>query len=201
MLKLRKIAITGDIGSGKTTSCSILKELGGYIVIADELVGDLLTSNKECINQITAQFGQEIKVNNQINKKKLADIVFFDSKKLEDLEKILHPLVLEKINSLYKKVKKEKEYKFFVAEIPLLFEVHWESFFDETILLKCDKNKCKMRSQKNGLSESAFEARCKRFIPFKEKEKKASVVISNEGSVNLLEDQLKAFINRHIKKS
>lgn len=201
MLKLRKIAISGEIGSGKTTSCSILKEFGGCIVMADELVGDLLTSNKECINQISAHFGQEIKVNNQIDKKKLADIVFFDSQKLEDLEKILHPLVLEKINALYEKVKKEKKYKFFVAEIPLLFEVNWESFFDETILIKCDKSKCKMRSKKNGLSESAFEARCKRFIPFEQKEKKASVVISNEGSVSLLRDQLKAFIKKNIIKN
>ena len=76
MLKLKKIAITGSLATGKSSLCSIFQELGAYVVSADQIVHQLLSLNTTYAKQVTRLLGDEIVVHNSIDRKKVAYIVF-----------------------------------------------------------------------------------------------------------------------------
>lgn len=194
MLKLRKIAITGDIGSGKTMVCKIMEDFGAYVVSADELTHKLFVNDKECIRQVEALLGQEVKVNHQIDRKKVADLVFSDKKKLDQLEKILHPLVFKKMEALYKEACKIRQHGFFVVEIPLLFECGWEFFFDTVITITADEVVCRKRSLQKGLNDDDYSLRSCRLLPSEKKIKLSDFVIDNNDTVENLKKKITEII-------
>src|SRR3989344_834415 len=97
MLKLKKIAITGGVASGKTSVCRFLQELGAFVVNADVIVHELLVPGTDLGQQIIRQFGPEVLQNGEISRRVIAEKVFEDPQQLLKLEKLLHPAVLHKI--------------------------------------------------------------------------------------------------------
>ena len=122
---MRKIAITGTLASGKSTIGRILQEYGAYVVDADEIVHSLLSPNTPIGQQIVELLGSEIVAGNQLDRKKISEIVFADPKKLRSLEKILHPAVKQEINRRFDRVKNNPSYKFFVAEVLFSTKPAW----------------------------------------------------------------------------
>lgn len=139
MLNLRKIAVTGGLASGKSTVCRILKSCGAYVVDSDKIVHQLLSSDTALTQQVIDLLGTEIVVGNQIDRKQIAKIVFSNPQKLKKLEALLHPAVKREIEKQYAAVKNNAAYKFFVAEVPLLYEAKMEDFFDTVIAVIADK--------------------------------------------------------------
>lgn len=88
-----KIGITGGIGSGKTTVCRIFEALGIPVYYADQEARKLMVSKPILIEQIKQLFGQEAYQNGQINRPYIANIVFQDKKKLNQLNDIVHPAI------------------------------------------------------------------------------------------------------------
>jgi len=195
MLKLRKIAVTGSLGAGKTLVCQILGELGAFVVSADELVHELLASDRECIHKIALLFGSDVVIHHQVDRKKLAELAFGDSNKLKQLEAIVHPLVLAKMEALYESVHALKHHQLFVAEVPLLFEAGWERFFDRVIAVTADEKLCRKRSLAQGLSESDYALRAKRQLPAEEKKERADYQINNNTSREDLKTQIINIVN------
>tara|TARA_B100000427_G_scaffold213918_1_gene178427 strand:- start:260 stop:820 length:561 start_codon:yes stop_codon:yes gene_type:complete len=97
----KAIIITGPIGSGKSTALSIIKKLGYNVIDLDEVSGAILTS-EESKEFLIENFPTSI-VNNEISRKKLADIVFNNKSQLEKLENYLHPKILNNLNEIIKK--------------------------------------------------------------------------------------------------
>lgn len=190
MLKLRKIAITGGIASGKSTVCRVFQEHGAYIVDSDALTHDLLSKN-DIIKKIITIFGSEVLENKKINKKKLANIAFDNPKKLKLLENLIHPYVFEEIDKQYEKAKKENKYKFFVVEIPLLFETHKEKEFDYIITIETEEKKAKDRMI---LSLEDYKKRKKRLLSINEKIKQSDFVIHNTKDIDYLEQEVEKII-------
>ena len=118
MLDLKKIAVTGAVASGKSTVCNIFKNLNAYVVDSDKLVHQLLDIHTHLGKQITELLGPEIVENGQLNRKKIAQIVFQDLEKLTALETLIHPPVLQAIKDQYEDVRQKNEYSSFVVEIP-----------------------------------------------------------------------------------
>ena len=118
-----KIAITGTIGSGKSTVASYLRNKGYFVFDCDEVNRELLNSD------ILIDYFPECYDDGLLDKKKLANIVFNDEKKRLLLESIMHPLILERMK------KESGKHDPFFAEVPLLFEVNWDKFFDEILLV------------------------------------------------------------------
>lgn len=201
MLKLKKIAVTGQMGVGKTTVCQCFENHNSFIVSTDKIVEQLLISDKECIRKVKTLLGENVVVDGQIDKKKVARLVFSNKKLLFDLEKILHPLVYSAIHSLYLKCLELNNNQFFVVEIPLLFEIGWEKFFDVTIYVTCEKTSAFQRARHAGFSFSDFEARLSRFISQEEAMEKADIVIFNEGTKKQLEEKVEFIINNLRKTS
>lgn len=190
MLGLKKIAVTGGLASGKSSVCQILQVCGAYVVSADEIVHQLLSSDIEIGKQVIDQLGPEIVVENKIDRKKVAQKVFADPKKLETLEKLLHPAVFHEIERRYQKVRKEQTHPLFVAEIPLLFESKNKLPFDLVVAVVADEPLCLERIRKSGHPPEEYRGRMKRQLTPQEKGAKADVVIFNNGTLEELKKQV-----------
>jgi dephospho-CoA kinase len=113
------IALTGGIGAGKSSAGSLLSQLGAVHVSADQLAREVLERGEEGYNQVIAQFGDGILSSGEIDRQKLAELVFNDSTKREELEKITHPLIYQRFKTIRKSL---PENSVLIYEIPLLVE-------------------------------------------------------------------------------
>jgi dephospho-CoA kinase len=178
MLKLAKIAITGGVASGKSAVCQFFQEMGAYVVNADAIVHELLDSDLG--KQLLLLFGHEIVENGKLNRKRIADIAFKDPQKLKKLEALLHPAVLEKIEELYIEACRSEKYSSFVVEIPLLFEIQGESFYDVVVAILSDESKARARFAQ-GAEE--YDRRMKRQLSPSQKDARADYTIFNNGTL------------------
>lgn len=183
MLKLAKVAITGGIASGKTSVCQFFKELGAFVVNADTIVHGLLKPDTDLGQQIIRQFGPEIIKNGQINRKIVAEKVFKDPKRLKKLEGLVHPAVLRKIEELYAAVCNKGSYTSFVVEIPLLFEIGADPFYDVVVTVLSDEAKARDRFERAGFQKTEYDLRMNRQLKPEQKAAKSHYIIYNNGSL------------------
>jgi dephospho-CoA kinase len=201
MLKSKKIAVTGGLAAGKTSVCRILQELGAYTISADEIVHQLLSPHSELGKQIVEIFGQSIITNAAFDRKKIAEHVFADPKKLQKLEHLLHPAVLKTIQQTYQNVLTHTPPPLFVAEIPLLFEISAEEWFDTIVVVTAPESLAKERFKTaSGYPDEQFLLRSQRQMPVEEKIRKADYIIYNDGSISHLKTQVKTLFQMLITK-
>ncbi|MCF2668894.1 MULTISPECIES: dephospho-CoA kinase [Lachnospiraceae] len=129
---MKVIGITGGVGAGKTQILEYLNnKYGATICQADAVGKKLQKKGTECFDAIVAHFGTEIlDAKGELDREKLADIVFSDKVELSVLNSIVHPAVKEEI---YKKIAKEerKNTNLFILESAILIEDHYEEICDE----------------------------------------------------------------------
>ncbi len=190
MLKLKKIAITGGVASGKTSVCQFLKELGAYVANADAIVHQLLKPNTDLGQQVIRQLGPEIVENGQISRRIVAEKAFKDPKQLKKLEELLHPAVLRKIEELYVEACNKGSYLAFVVEIPLLFEIEAEKHYDVIVAVLSDEAKAQHRFEQAGFQKAEYDLRMSRQLKPKEKAAKAHYTIHNNGSLEDLRQEV-----------
>lgn len=127
------VGITGSIACGKTFVTDYLKSKGFDLVDADVLAREVLNKGEKGYFKVIEHFKETILDSDKnIDRKKLAEIIFNDSKEKKVLENIIHPEVVEKINKFMSQVDK-KQIAF--VSIPLLFEIHFERYLDKTIVI------------------------------------------------------------------
>lgn len=191
MLTLTKVAVTGGLASGKSTVCRMFEELGAYVVSADEIVHQLLSPDSAIGQKIIQQLGSDLVKNGQFDRKKIADIVFTDPKKLRELETILHPAVFAEVEKKYQEVKQKNKHALFVAEIPLLFESQTQNDYDVVITVSASPDLCKQRFVAKGLnSDEQFNLRMSQQLNLDEKASKSHYVIINNGTLSELKNQV-----------
>ena len=127
-----KIAVTGGIGSGKTTVCKIIKEQGYTVISCDEIYSRLLC-NISFLNSLAAEFGNILNSDGTLSRKKLAEIVFSDKDKLTRLNEITHPEIMKEA------IKQMSGEGIYFCEVPLLFEGEFEALFDKIIVVLRNK--------------------------------------------------------------
>ena len=184
---MKKVAITGSLSSGKSTVCKIFRDLGAYTVSSDEIVHNILSSNRTLQIQIINLLGSDILTNNLLDREKIAKKVFSDAEKLQALESLIHPAVFHEIQSQYDTIKADKRYNIFVAEVPLLYETSSQNLFDFIVTVLSDDKKCKERfkTMKNK-SDAEFDHRMMRQLSPKEKAAHADYILMNNGSIEEL---------------
>lgn len=188
-----KIGLTGNIASGKTFIENIFKNLGIKTICADSIVHELLENDCNLKNKLTNIFSEEILTNDKIDRLKLGKIVFSDIRKKEQLEKIIHPIVLKKISDFFEK---EKNEKMVVADIPLLFESNYELLFDKIVLVYADDNiRFERIKKRNNLDDGYIKKIMKTQINQDLKKEKSHFVIVNENkNLKELEKEVKKII-------
>lgn len=193
MLRLRKVAVTGGLSCGKSSVCRFFKELGAHVVSADEIVHQLLIPTKTLGRQVIALLGKDIIVEGKIDRSIIAKKVFEDQALLRSLEKLVHPVVLNEIEKEYQQIENHGNTPLFIAEIPLLFEVGSERFFDATIAVWAEPETCIQRFMATtGYDENEYFKRMANQMPADEKAKRADYVINNSGNREQLQ---KAVVN------
>jgi len=190
MLKLKKIAITGGIASGKTSVCQYFQELGAYVVNADSIVHELLKPNTDLGQKIIGLLGPDIVENGQFNRKAIAEKVFKDLNQLQKFEEVIHPALFMKIEELYKKTLRQEKYKSFVVEISLLFELGEEKNYDAVITVISSTTLARERFEKSGFSKTEYNLRMKRQLNPEIKAKQAQYIIQNNGSLEDLQKKV-----------
>ncbi len=191
MLKLKKLAITGGLSSGKTTVCRLFKDLGAFVVSADEIVHNLLVPDSVIGQKVIQLFGPNIVENNSLNRKKIAQQAFLDLKLLKALEALIHPVVYAEIEKEYQRARQADKYPLFIAEIPLLYELFKQDEFDIVITVTADLSICQERFIKQTHQTiREFEQRMAQQINPENKAKKSDYVIKNNGSLAYLRDQV-----------
>ncbi|MBC49946.1 MAG: dephospho-CoA kinase [Pelagibacteraceae bacterium] len=187
------IGITGIIGSGKTLALNFFREKKITVFSADEEVKKIL-EKKIVKDKIYKKFPSAF-LRKKIDKNKLALIVFSDKKKLNFLEKIIHPLVKQKKKNFLNKNKKKK---IIVMEIPIIFEKKSKKNYDCIILMNTNK---KIQHQRVMKRKNMTPQLLKKIMANQianKKKKYADYIINNNGTKNKTRKILKEILNRII---
>lgn len=190
------IGITGMPGSGKSTFLSFFKEKNISTFNSDEIVRNLY-KKKYFLKKIKKIFPDYF--NGDIFlKENFSSFVFSSKEKLLQLEEIIHPIVLKKLLNF----KEKNKNKISVAEVPLLFEKKLENYFDLIICIsKKEEESLKKFSNEKKISLKEAIIIYSHQIPILEKEKKADLVIKNDGTIDDLKNKFLDFLNVIQKRS
>ena len=179
---MKKVAITGIIGSGKSTAASLFKKLGIPVFVADESAKDLMQNDNNVINKLVHYFGDIAYINGKLNKSYISERIFNNSSDLKFVNSLVHPIV----NDRFKSWCNIQESSYIIYESALVFENESEDIFDEIICIKTPINIIHQRI--NVREDYNFEKINKIIenqISQDEKCKKSSYCILNDNIENL----------------
>lgn len=199
---MKKIGLTGGIGSGKSTASKIFSSLGIPVVDADRISHSILAPSSPYIKKVSAVFGKEIlDQEGNIDRTKLGERIFSSKEEREKLEKIVHPLVREEMHRQIRSAEKSGE-KLVVLDIPLLFEGgYWLSQVDEVWLIDVPEHiQIKRLMERDPLNEKEVKRRISAQWPIQQKREMATQIIDNSGTVAELEEKIKFLVDQEKKK-
>ena len=187
------VGLTGGMGSGKTLASSFFHELGAHIIDADLICRKLVEPGQPALQEITDYFGKLIiDKSGNLNRNKLGQLVFCDSKKREKIQNILHPKVfkVEKLN--YKAICKINPKALVIVDAALLIESANYKEMDKVIIINADEKIRIQRILSRGKwNHEEIVARLKSQMPNEEKIKYADFVLENSKDKTYLKEQVK----------
>ncbi|HBS90997.1 MAG TPA: dephospho-CoA kinase [Erysipelotrichaceae bacterium] len=191
---MKKIAITGSIGSGKSTVSQYLRSRGFYVADSDAIVKDLYQQDASVKAKFVEWFGESIILNGDVDKRRLKQLFLEDQHNRKKVETYVHQRVKER---LFDFMDQHSESAVVFCEVPLLFEVNWQHEFDETWLVVTSRDVLIKRLQSyRGMSLEAIEHMLMWQMSVEEKIAKADVVIENQGSLERLYELVDQLVDR-----
>ncbi len=192
------IGLTGGIASGKSTVAKMLEERGAHLLDADKLAREAVEPDQPAWQAIVDWLGQVILLpDRNIDREKLANLVFKDKNKLEKLNKIVHPWVGKRFIELSEEIKAEHPGAILIYDIPLLIEAGMQKTVDHILLVYVPRETQIARlQQRDGLSYRDAELRLKSQMSLQEKRKHAHTVIDNSRTVTETARQVDQFWQR-----
>jgi len=178
------IVLTGSIGTGKSAAAKILTSLGFTIIDADTIAHQVLNTQHKAIYKY---FGEDLIVNNKVDRKALGSIVFSDEGKRKQLESLLHPLIYEEIER--RALELDALQKPYLIDIPLFFEGN--RYPIEKSLVVCTTKALQLQRlmQRNDYSKEEALSRMATQISIDKKCKMGDYVIDNSGTLAHLEHE------------
>ncbi len=189
------IALTGGIGSGKSLAGEFFQELGAVVIDSDQLAREVIERGTEGFDEVLSRFGDEILNGGEIDRSKLAEIVFKNESARRDLEEIIHPKVREAALKIAARVPSDGVV---INQIPLLFETKGAGRFDFVITVSADLEVRKARLNERGLKSYEIERRISAQATDSQRESIANFIIRNNGSVEELERAVAELWEREI---
>ncbi|KAJ1735137.1 Dephospho-CoA kinase [Coemansia biformis] len=187
------IGLTGGIATGKSTASRAFQAQGVPVVDADAIAHKILEPGEVSYRLVLKHFGEEVLQpgSEAIDRGKLGSIIFNDGKKRQLLNQCTHPYVRRRI--LYQVLKCFVQgHSVCVVDVPLLFESGLHKFCGKTVVVSCGgEQQISRLMARNGFTRQEAEARASAQMPLADKERRATRVLDNSGSVSGLEDQVR----------
>jgi len=181
------VALTGGIGAGKTTVASLLAAHGAFVVDADDLARQSLSPGSPLIPEVAERFGADIVVDGVVDRQALADIVFNDEQALRDLEALVHPDVVRRLQAIHTQIDGQQ---ILIYAIPLLTELGLKDSFTAVVVVTCDLQTRKARLLARGMTEADIAARMAAQATDAQRNAQADFLIDNSSDIDALEQQV-----------
>jgi len=199
MLPVLTIALTGGIGSGKTSIASIFKSLGVPIIDSDTISKEIILPGKPCFKDIVNEFGEEILTNKgTVDRYKLRDIIFNNDKARIKLENITHPIIFKNIDIQISLI----NYPYCLVIVPLLIETKSVKYFDKVLLVNTLENiQFERVAKRDSISPTLLRKIIKTQATRSERLKYADDIIENNNEIGNLNEYINILHKKYLTLS
>ena len=192
------IGMTGGIGSGKSEASKIFASLNIEVIDLDKISREITEKDHEAIEEIKTLFGQSLfNKENELDRKKLRDIIFSDKNLKIKLENILHPKILTEVK---KKLSIFSDERYVVIDIPLLFETNqYVPLISRSLVIDCElSNQIKRARKRDGMEIAMVQSIISQQVDRNTRIQRGDDVILNDGSIESLEDSIKKLHEKYL---
>jgi dephospho-CoA kinase len=185
---MRRIGLTGGIGSGKSTVSAMLADLGAHVIDADAIAREVVAPGTEGLAALVEAFGPDILApDGSLNRTALADKAFADESAREHLNAITHPRIAARTADLMRNIPDDAV---LVHDVPLLVEVGLQDAYDMVLVVDAPDEVRVRRLLDRGLGEQDARARIAAQATREQRLAVADVVLNNSGSLEDLKEQV-----------
>ena len=200
-----KVALTGGIGSGKSLAGEYFELIGATVIDSDQLAREVVERGTEGFDEIVVAFGDEILRDGNLDRAKLAQLIFEDPKAKSTLEAIVHPRIQEAFDEI---LERSLSGDVVIYQIPLLVETGAQDRFDFIITVSAPLELRRKRLLERGMKSYEIEKRISAQATDAEREEVADFVFMNDGDAddllrlveNIYEDLLLPRAQENFKK-
>jgi len=188
------IGLTGGMGCGKSAALNFFSKLE-YITLDADIICHKLYSNSDSkiFRKIYARWGDKVlSDSNTISRKAVSKIVFSEESDREWLNSLLHPAVIKEALKVYNDSGKINT----IFDVPLLYEVEWEKYFEKIVVVWCSEKIRQERLLKRGMTKEEIKRRDKTQFTPELKMERADYAIINNGSLDQLKEQCQIIVNK-----
>ncbi|MDF1592247.1 MAG: dephospho-CoA kinase [Desulfobacterales bacterium] len=196
-----KVAVTGSAGSGKTAVCDRLRALGLQVINTDSLARDVVAPGSRGFGEIVNRFGPKaLQADGNLNRSALRRIITSDVEARRDLENIIHPKIIERMEVEMAKAVTNDCTLIFV-EVPLLFEAGWNDYFDVIVMVSADDEiRIQRLMARDSVSRQEARALLQIQKPDLEKIQLTEFIIKNNGTGEQLAGEVDRFLKMFYQK-
>lgn len=176
--------LTGGIATGKSTVAAVFEEAGARLIDADRIAREVVRKGTSAYRDIVAHFGMDVVCGDgEIDRRRLAAIVFNDPAAQRALEDIVHPQVKREVDRRVGEIRRQAPEAIIILDIPLLFEAGMQAGLDAVIVVYApERLQLERLMARDGLTEPEAVARIRAQMPIESKKALATRVIDNSGS-------------------
>ena len=192
------IGMTGGIGSGKSEASKIFASLNIEVIDLDKISREITEKDHEAIEEIKTLFGQSLfNKENELDRKKLRDMIFSDKNLKIKLENILHPKILTEVK---KKLSIFSDERYVVIDIPLLFETNqYVPLISRSLVIDCElSNQIKRARKRDGMEIAMVQSIISQQVDRNTRIQRGDDVILNDGSIESLEGSIKKLHEKYL---
>ena len=193
-----RIGLTGSIATGKSTVTNMLKELGAFVIDCDKTAREVVASGTRGLAKIEAAFGKDaVAADGSMDRVYIGDLVFRNPEMKKRLENILFPLIFEALDEELLRLEREGATPVVFLDMPLLYEVKYDSYVDEVWLVYVPFEVQLSRLMKrNGYTKEEALLRIYSQISVDKKKSLAQQVIDNSGTLEDTKEQVRSLWER-----
>lgn len=187
-----RVGLTGGPGAGKSNVSRLLGDRDVPIVDVDRAGKWVVEQNQTVRADLRETFGDDyFDADGRLKRKRLGQTVFADPDALKALNRIVHPPMIERVYQQVKGIEQQNSFPYLVVDAALLYELELHTKMHSVVTVYASLHVCLQRLQnRDGLSERQALQRIRAQLPAEEKRDRADIVIANEGSLEVLEQQV-----------